>query len=173
MEKHNITLEKLTEDHAKKLFNILKEKSLYEFIPEYPPNNLEELEERFRRLSQGAPKDIEEVWLNYAIYDNFLRNYVGTVQATIYQKSNIAELAYFLGATYQGMGLMTYTLNCFQQKLIKDYNIKTFKAFIDTRNIKSISLIKRLGFVCSQFIENADTFKGSKSDEYVFILNIG
>ena len=42
------------------------------------------------------------------------------------------------------------------------------EAFIDTRNRASLALVQRLGFTLRTTIYNADTFKGSSSDEYVY-----
>ena len=42
------------------------------------------------------------------------------------------------------------------------------KAWIDTRNLASIALVEKLGLQRVERIENADHFKGTRSDEFVF-----
>jgi [ribosomal protein S5]-alanine N-acetyltransferase len=51
------------------------------------------------------------------------------------------------------------------------FDINSLKAHIDTRNTASIQLIKKLQFEQIQFLPNADFFKESNSDEYVFELS--
>ncbi|KFL91992.1 hypothetical protein AmDm5_0433 [Acetobacter malorum] len=46
----------------------------------------------------------------------------------------------------------------------------TVRAFVDTRNIGSVSLLEKLGFSRKKTIENADFFKGNQSDEYEYVL---
>ncbi|MBP9708765.1 MAG: GNAT family N-acetyltransferase [Oligoflexales bacterium] len=45
---------------------------------------------------------------------------------------------------------------------------KSVKAWIDTRNLASINLVKKLGMTQVEFIAKADHFKGTDSDEFVF-----
>lgn len=42
------------------------------------------------------------------------------------------------------------------------------KALVDTRNNASIRLLERLAFSRMRLIENADHFKGARSDEYEY-----
>lgn len=55
-----------------------------------------------------------------------------------------------------------------KQELWLNWAAKSIRAWVDTRNMASISLMKSLGFSQNSFIENADEFKSSKSNEYIF-----
>src|SRR5690625_6039616 len=67
-----------------------------------------------------------------------------------------ASVAYILHSNYWGKGYATQALPLMINKLIKEYEIIEFEACIDTRNTKSIELVKRLGFEYTGFEENAD-----------------
>ncbi len=56
--------------------------------------------------------------------------------------------------------------------LISNYKLKMVYAYIDTRNMKSIRLVERLGFKKIGFEKDADFFNGSNSDEYIYAMNI-
>jgi [ribosomal protein S5]-alanine N-acetyltransferase len=56
---------------------------------------------------------------------------------------------------------------------LKSQGIISFKAWTDTRNLASHRLLEKLGFTKIEEIKNADEFKGSVSDEFVYSLEIG
>ncbi len=57
-------------------------------------------------------------------------------------------------------------------ELFATTSIEEVHAFVDTRNIPSIALLKKLGFNCLRTIAEADHFKGVSSDEYEFALSL-
>lgn len=165
-----MNLEPLNKYHAEELFSVLKDEKIYTYIPENPPESTGELSEKFERLAEGAPIHLSQIWLNFAIYNKNLNEYIGTVQATIYSKDLKASIAYVLPSKYWGKGYAQQAVTEMINILISNYKIKMFHAYIDTRNIKSIKLVERLGFKKIGFEKNADFFKGSTSDEYIFAL---
>lgn len=164
----SLILEPLKKDHASKLFEVLKDPKIYVYIPEDPPASEEALANKFDVLSEGAPFHLDELWLNYAVYDSEISQYIGTLQATIFMNDKKAFVAYVLNSNYWGKGYATQALMLMINKLIKEYEIIEFEASIDTRNSKSIELVKRLGFEYKGFEENADFFGGEPSHEYTY-----
>lgn len=167
----SLTLEPLKKDHALRFFDVLKDPNIYMYIPEGPPTSEEALADKFNTLSKGAPSHLDELWLNYAVYDSEISQYIGTLQATIFMTDKKASVAYILNSCYWGKGYATQALLLMINKLIKEYKIVEFEACIDTRNTKSIELVKRLGFEYAGFEENADFFNGEPSHEYTYTAN--
>ncbi|MBU5465880.1 GNAT family N-acetyltransferase [Virgibacillus sp. MSJ-26] len=164
----SLMLEPLKKDHASRLFEVLKDPKIYNYIPENPPTSEETLANKFDVLSKGAPSHLDEIWLNYALYDSEISQYIGTLQATIFMNDKKASVAYILNSNYWGKGYATQALLLIINRLIEEYEIIEFEAYIDTRNIKSIELVKRLGFEYTGFEENADFFRGEPSHEYIY-----
>lgn len=54
------------------------------------------------------------------------------------------------------------------EHLFADYDLERVSLLVDTRNVPSIALATALGFTMIETIANADSFKGSTSDEYRF-----
>ncbi|XGA31947.1 GNAT family N-acetyltransferase [Virgibacillus sp. CBA3643] len=152
------------------MFGVLKDHKIYTYIPEDPPKSEKALTNKFDSLSQGAPTHLSQVWLNYAVYDSEISQYIGTLQATIFKDDKKASVAYLLNSNYWGRGYATQALSLMITKLIKEYGVIEFEACMDIRNTKSIELVKRLGFEYTGFEENADFFKGEPSHEYTFTV---
>lgn len=167
---NSLTLEPLKKDHTSRLFEVLKDPEIYTYIPEDPPTSEKALTDKFESLSQGAPTHLSELWLNYTVYDGEISKYIGTLQATIYISSKKASVAYLLNSNYWGKGYATKALLLMINKLIEEYGVIEFEAYIDTRNTRSIKLIKRLGFEYTSYEKNADFFKGMPSHEYIFTM---
>lgn len=90
---NSLILEPLKKDHASRLFEALKDPKIYTYIPEDPPASKKSLTDKFDSLSQGAPTHLSELWLNYAVYDSEISQYVGTLQATIFKSNKKASVA--------------------------------------------------------------------------------
>lgn len=168
----SLILEPLNINHASRLFEVLKDPKIYIYIPEDPPASEEALANKFAVLSKGAPSHLDEIWLNFAVYDSEISKYIGTLQATLFMNDKKASIAYILNSNYWGRGYATQAMSLMINKLIGKYEIIEFEACIDTRNIKSIELVKRLGFEYTGFEENADFFGGKPSHEYIYTAKI-
>lgn len=172
MKKNSYILEPIKERHADILFDLLQSKLLYEFIPQKPPNSIEELKRKFIFWDKGNIEEPEEIWLNYAIFDSEKYIYLGLLQATISKKEKSATIAYQIFPKFWKLGIAKQTCSLLIEHIINTYQLCFIDAYIDTRNIASINLIKSLGFKYKKEIKNADFFKGEKSDEFVFELNL-
>ena len=77
-----LRIEPLEASHASALFEGLRHEGLYEFIGEGPPESIEALEARYRRLSTRRSPDGLEAWLNWALWLPSAARHVGWLQAT-------------------------------------------------------------------------------------------
>ena len=165
-----LALEPLRVAHADEMFANLSNPDHYKFIPQNPPASLQIVRERFGRLENCRSPNGEQLWLNWAIR-LATGEAAGLIQATVLQERR-AIIAYELFAPFQGRGLATEALRTALQHLTDKAGILIASALVDTRNMKSIRLLERLGFTRKRFIKDADTFKGSSSDEFEYELVI-
>lgn len=172
-ETSRLILEPLNRHHAVYFFNLLQDKRIYDFIPTSPPKTVDDLIKRYTLLEDLCSPDKTEIWLNWAVR---LKNiepleYIGRVEATVY-KDLTAKIAYEPSSNYWSSGYAEEMCRELLDILRTEYQVRKFVANIDTLNMKSISLIKKIGFKLHKKIENADYFNGRQSDEYVFYLEI-
>ena len=167
LETERLCLEPIREHHASEMVTVLKAESLYDFIPSNPPT-IEELISRYKMWEKNLAPDGSEIWLNWAARLKESGKLVGHFQSGIKVDSTESYIAYTVGAAFQRRGYSYEALKCLCTYLREQQNVKTIKAWIDTRNMASISLVSKLGMRQVAFVKDADRFKGNASDEYVF-----
>lgn len=165
-----LSLEPLLETHAAEVFELLQDPAHYTFIPQNPPVSRHVLQERYKRLETRRSPHGEQLWLNWMIR-LATGEAAGLAQATVYPEGR-AIMAYELFKPFRGHGFATEALQAALDHLRDKARIVRATAIVDTRNAKSIALLERLGFQRTRFIENADWFKGSKSDEFEYVLSL-
>ncbi|MBK9294800.1 MAG: GNAT family N-acetyltransferase [Oligoflexia bacterium] len=165
-----LVLEPVLESHAEEMFKLLSSPKLYDFIPQDPPE-LEKLKESYKKWETRSSPDGSELWLNWIARLKTNGKLIGHFQAGFKDESEIS-VAYTIGVEFQRQGLAFEGLACVAEFLKNKLKGKIVKAFVDTRNFPSIELLKKLEFNQSGFIKNADFFKGSSSDEFLFEKSI-
>jgi ribosomal-protein-alanine N-acetyltransferase len=162
---NNLILEPIERTHATALFDALQAPRLYSFIPQDPPKSLEALQARYERLSKRQSPDGTEVWLNYAIFSPAKGVYLGTVQATC-TAAGQAYLAYEVFPPHWRRGVAREACGALISHLFSTCGVEVVSSLVDTRNVASWRLLEALGFRRMGTIENADHFKGARSDEF-------
>ena len=162
-----LALEPIEGRHGELLFDVLQDASIYAYMPTEPPGSRSALRARYEWLAQRHSPDGLETWLNWAIRLESTDVYIGTVQATI-RADATALLAYELGVAYRGAGYATEACRAVMRELVDELEVREIRAFVDTRNERSIRLLERLGFGRTAHILQADYFKGASSDEYMY-----
>ncbi len=170
LETDRLVLEPITTDHVEKILQILSSETLYQYIPGNPPSS-ESLKKTYGFWQNRKSPDSKEIWLNWAAKSKTTNKYIGHFQAG-WDNQNGFSIAYTVGVQFQKQGFAKEAVSSVIDFLVSHFNAETIRAWIDTRNLASIHLMKSLGFTQSSFIKNADEFKGSKSDEFVFELKI-
>lgn len=171
LETPRLQLEPVLAEHALLLFEVLSDTSIYLYIPTEPPSSVAELAARFERLASRRSPDGLEVWLNWAVRLKATGYYAGLVQATI-QRDGCALLAYELNQAHRGHGFAREACAAVITELFEHYPISSIMAYVDTRNTLSLRLLERLGFNRSDYVAQADYFKGAWSDEFVYSLAV-
>lgn len=159
-----LRLEMLLPRHASALFDGLQSPRLYEFINDVPPTSVEALEERYTWLSRRISPDGTERWLNWAVLCTAEQRYLGYVQATV-QPGAHASIAYVFFPESWGRGYAREALGRMIEYLVETYGISELRATVDVRNVRSIALLERLGFVRMAVRKDAERINGVLSDE--------
>jgi [ribosomal protein S5]-alanine N-acetyltransferase len=169
LETERLVLEPLLPKHAPILFERLKNATLYQYIPQEPPADIEALLDRFNNFRNRISPNGLELWLNWALRLKQSSEYIGLVQATINQDQS-ALIAYFIFSAWQKRGFCREALFRLNKFLFDESHVTSVFAEIDTRNLASIKVVEGLGFERIDTVKNADFFKGNFSSEYRYRL---
>ncbi len=167
LETQRLLLEPLKRTHAVKMYYLLQDERIYEYIPALAPASLEILEQRYQKLETRLSPDGTEAWLNWAVYIKEYEAYAGYIEATVLPE--VAKIAYVLAPKYWKQGY-AYEACKYLISILWRYDITEIIAEVYTRNLASIRLLERLGFIRVETRNNADFFKGVSSDKYIYRL---
>jgi len=131
--------------HAEAMFPLLSDPRIDEFLQDGPPVSLEWLQERYQRLETRHSPDGTEQWLNWIIQPHESEACLGFIQASVHTSAT-ADFAFVLGPSYWGRGFAHEAAVSALHALFTDYGVSILFAVADRRNLRSISLLTRLGF---------------------------
>jgi ribosomal-protein-alanine N-acetyltransferase len=167
-----LRMEPLEETHAIDLFDGLRDEALYEFIGEQPPESVETLRERYRRLASRTSPDGEEAWLNWALRSLSTGSCIGWTQATIHPDRS-AHVAYVLFREAWGLGYAREAVTAMIAHLRDPWSVTRVRATVDTRNRRSLALLEALGFRRGLVRFGAEIIRGELTDEIEYELRVG
>lgn len=165
-----LNLEPIDETHAIELCDFFQDNQLHTFVP-FVPTNLEEQKARCTRWALRKSPDGKEIWLNWLTRDLETKLVVGHFQAGI-KDDGIASIGYVVARKFQNRGMATEALKIIFEYLHRDLHVTEVKAWSDTRNLASHRLAEKMGMAQIDLVKNADFFKGSSSDEFVFSMRL-
>jgi RimJ/RimL family protein N-acetyltransferase len=139
-----VSLEPLLAAHAERLFPLLSDRALYEYLDYGPPPDVEHLRSVYRRLESRQSPDGSERWLNWAI-STAADGVVGYVQATVFRPAS-AWVAYVLGRPFWGRGYARAAVSSMLELLRSDHECTRFLACVERDNARSIALLRTLQF---------------------------
>ena len=160
-----LVLEPLRPDHAECMLAGLADPRAYAFLSSDPPD-FDTLRRRYVRQAAGLSPDGAQLWRNWIIRRD--GDPAGFTQATI--DGATARIAYQIFPPLWRHGIGRRAVAATLDLVFAMPMVERAVALIDTRNIASQRLVLGLGFELARTIVNADTFKGSRSDEYEFVL---
>ena len=91
---------------------------------------------------------------------------IGDVGLLLDQDAETAEIGFSLARQYQGQGLATEAIAVVVQAVFANTAVMKLRGVTDTRNIASIRLLERTGFV--KMSEQQSVVRGEACGEYVF-----
>ena len=129
----------------------------FEFIPANPPT-LVSLLDQYRRWENRISPENDELWLNWIARERPHGEVVGHFQSGL-KENGEAYIAYTVGVEFQRQGFAFESLKKICSFLEGQFKAVPIKAWLDTRNLPSIALVKKLGMKQIGLIENADHFQ--------------
>ncbi|NOK61994.1 MAG: hypothetical protein GFH27_549289n312 [Chloroflexi bacterium AL-W] len=167
METERLRIEPLTEKHAHHLFPIMSDDRIYDYVDEEAISSETQLTQRYKSLAKGAPKESNEMWLNWAVKLKLQEQYIGTLQATVYATRR-AEIAYMFAPEFWGKGYATEATVRLCEYLFKEIGTVEIGILVDVHNIASIKLAEKLGFSLTKTVDC--TLKGDPAREHHYLL---
>jgi len=156
-----LILEPLEVEYARELYQPLTDPELYRFLPQQPPESVDELRARFSRLLAPECAARRFTWL--ARYGGSAIP-VGMFQARL--DDECFSLGYRVFRPWWRMGFATEAVDGIGAHLDDDYGVTALSAVIDTRNRASIRVAEKLGFELSGTVPHADFFAGAWSHQF-------
>jgi [ribosomal protein S5]-alanine N-acetyltransferase len=141
----SLRLEPLLAAHADEMFRPMSAAAIYDYMPGQPPTSAKALRERYVQLEKGCSADGSERWLNWVVRLNS-QDCVGFVQTTIYPQLS-ADFAFAFAPAYWGRGIAFEACRAVLPCLSRDFGVRALYATVDPKNLRSVRLLQRLGFV--------------------------
>ena len=138
---------------AEQMAMALAEPALYEFIGGEPPTPAE-LRTLYARGLAGPPRD-GEAWHNWAIRLAVDGTLIGHVQATVMRGGAEADIAWILGAPWQGLGYATEAA-IGMARWLEASGVGTLTAHVHPRHGASAGVAARAGFEASDEVEGGE-----------------
>jgi RimJ/RimL family protein N-acetyltransferase len=138
-----LVLEPQVVGHAEEMFHVLGDPAIYAFENE-PPESLDWLRERFRKLESRRSADGKEFWLNWVVRVPG-EPAIGFVQATVHA-GGWADVAYVFSSAHWGKGYASEAVEEMLEELAATWGVTRFEAVYKTANVRSRRLLDRLGF---------------------------
>ena len=142
MSSERLVFEPISKNHATKLYEALGHPSVHEFIDSEDFQSLETITRFIERVGRGPQQPSTDKWLNVVcLLDERL---IGLLQATIH--GDWAEIAYLFDPRFQGEGYASEGVQWLLTSLRETEGVKEFWATTTPMNVRSISLLNRMGF---------------------------
>jgi RimJ/RimL family protein N-acetyltransferase len=138
-----LVLKSVTESDAEDMVGILAAPELYMFIGGEPPT-LDGLRERYARLAVGRSPDGLQEWVNWIARRAQDGAAVGTVQATVLDGGRRAEVAWVVGAEFQGRGYAVEAASALVAWL-RERGVAEIRAHIHPGHAASAAVAGRIG----------------------------
>ncbi len=165
-----LMLEPITAEHAESMFRVLDDRSLYRYMPSEIPASLAWLRERYALLSLGVSPDASQLWLNWVVLRLEDRAAIGYVQETIPVSLDHALMGWTIGRAAQGRGYARESVRAACRHLMLN-GIAEVRATIDERNVPSILLAERVGFIREATGMSEDVLDGVRGTDHHYVLH--
>jgi RimJ/RimL family protein N-acetyltransferase len=140
-----LELEPLTVAAAEEMVAVLASPSLYRHTGGEPPDRAT-LARRYALQAAGWSPDRTQRWLNWIVRRRETGGAVGYVQATLVVASGATDVAWVVGAEYQGHGYAVEAARAMVGWLVSLEEVTRITAHISPENVASQSVARRLGF---------------------------
>ena len=152
-------MEKRRAAHAAELFEVLRDRALYTFLDEAPPESVEELAKKLARSESRLSPDGKEHWLNWIVRAES-GEIAGYVQATV-EETKETNVAYVFASKFQGRGIASASIRKMLEFVVARHNATPLLILTEAANLPSLRLAKRLGFTTAPQAYSAERGVGS------------
>jgi ribosomal-protein-alanine N-acetyltransferase len=166
LDTQRLTLEPITTNHVEELCKLFADERLHTFVPFEVPT-FEQQYARCLKWEKRHSPDQSEIWFNWAARLKSSGKLIAHFQCSI-TKDFRSTIGYVVAIDHQRKGFAAEALQCIFEHLKNQYSVREIKAYSDSRNTASHQLALKMGMKQVDRIQNADFFKGSSSDEFVF-----
>lgn len=156
----DVHLAQWSDQDAAQMFKAMSDERIYENIREIPPRTPSELAIRY----ESRPDAIGRTVLNYSVWVD--DKVIGLAQAVIEPDSASASVGYKTSPKSWGAGIGTSLLGNLLTTVAREYGISIFRAEVDSKNIASIKILEKNGFI--QIASKPGTLKFQSSTELIF-----
>ncbi len=144
----------LSVDDADGMAEVLAAPELYSFIGGGPPS-VDELRIRFARQVVGHSSDGTQNWYNWIIHAEPDGLAIGTVQATVTDKGSTADIAWVVGAAWQGEGYATEAAVGLVEAL-RDSGIRCITAHVHPDHLASAAVARAAGLTVTDVLYDGE-----------------
>ena len=142
-----LRLRPLVAEDADEMVAVLKDPRMHEFTGGQPLG-LDDLRERYRRLTVGHSADGTEQWFNWIVRFSADDQAVGVMQATVTDDGSTADVAWEVGVPWHGQGIASEAAAGMIEWLV-GHGVGTISACIHPDHQASARIASRVGFVAT------------------------
>jgi ribosomal-protein-alanine N-acetyltransferase len=139
-----LQLRQLTAADAQQMFTIRSHPKVYEFLPDFKPESLSQIEQLLERLHQALLKNQSIMWAICFKENPALIG--GACLWNISHKHNKAEIGYDLHPDFHRKGLMQEAVTAVLKYGFEIINLATIEAMTHQKNVASVLLLLKNGF---------------------------
>lgn len=148
----SVSLRAVIVTDAAAMVGVLADPALYQFTGGEPPSE-DDLVRRYTAQAIGGSPDGSEIWLNLLVMVDKIP--VGYVQATIFADDGVSEIAWVIGAPWQGRGYASRASGMLVADLATR-GVRTVIAHIHPDHAASQGVARRLGMVPTDVVVDGE-----------------
>ena len=165
-----LRFEPLAAAHARALIVGLRSDAAYELMGDRPPESVEALARRFRRLATRTSSDGRESWLSWALWSVPAGRYVGLVQATLHANQS-AHITFVLSDEAWDNACAREAAATLIDHLYSERGLREVWTTVNARHRRAIALLEELGFLRIAERTDAEVIRGALSNAFVYCLS--
>ncbi|MDP4090837.1 MAG: GNAT family N-acetyltransferase [Bacillota bacterium] len=171
IETKNLILRKMNYKDIDDLFSMRSDSRMNEYIDVKADESTDETKAYIDRMNRGVE---ENKWIIWAMEHRESEKVIGSVSIwNIDEARRSGELGYGIIPEYQGSGLMKEALLQAVGYGFDKMNLKTLEAYTEEKNIKSIGLLQRCGFIEVNRVDDPGYFSDRVYHMVVYRLEKG
>ena len=168
MATERLVLRQMTHADAPEVFKLRAEPSVSEYIAREPYTKPEEVTEFIDKITKGITNNENGYWAIALKTDNKL---IGTCCIWhISQEHERAEIGYELHPDFQGKGIMQEALPMLLTYAFKTLKLHSIEAVVYPKNMPSIRLLEKFGFVREAYFKENFRFRNKFQDTAIYTL---